>query len=107
MRATTDLQPCSKDRLPVGGTNRSIVFNVRADQLHAPSDMISRSGRGNLRASLNYDVAVASVGRGRCRRRKSRRPTTIHTRRNRQGGEKKLIIRIVEQPASDQVVIDR
>src|SRR5215469_18692038 len=100
MRAKTDLQPCSKDCLSVGGTNRSIVFNVRADQRHAPSDMIGRSGRGNLRASLDYDVAVVSVGRVRCRRRKSRRPAAIQTRRNRQGGKKKLIIRIVEQPTS-------
>ena len=106
MSSNSYLQTCGENGLPVRRGNGAFVFNVRPDERDTSADMLRSRGAVDDCALLNDDITQLStqcIGRGWWREC----GCSICARVERQRGKQELRIRVVQQAARDQVVIDR
>ena len=106
MRGESDLKAGGENRLAVRRRDRSLVHHIGPDEGDPPADMFRRRGSGERSAILHHDIAEAAVGPERgggseCRGR------TFRSGREGGGREEKLGVRVVEQAAGDEAVVDR
>ena len=104
MRGEADLLTRRENRLAVGRGDGAGVGDVRPEERDTAADVLGCRRTRKLRASLHGDVPALAVERERGGRREVGR--AVRAGVERQGGEQKLLVGIVQQAARDEVVVD-